>query len=425
MTPPEHHSCEGCDAEAPRLLSVADAKRRIVELARPVAGREHLAVRDALGRVLAGDVRAGIDVPPFDNSAMDGFALRSDDLSQSGETELKLVGAAFAGAPYAGRLQRGQAVRIMTGAPIPGGADTVVMQEQAQAQAQAGKDTVRIGPGHRSGQNIRRAGEDVAAGQVVLRAGERITPAWLGLLASLGVAEVTTSRRVRVAFFSTGDELRGVGEHLGPGQIYDSNRYTLHGMLRRLGVDLMDMGVVRDRLRDVRQAFREAADTADAVITSGGVSVGEADYVKQVLEELGEVDFWKIAMKPGKPLAVGTVGDACFFGLPGNPVSVMVTFHQFVRPALRRLMGAAPEPELVIQVPAACPLSKAAGRLEYQRGVLYRDEQGRLRVTTTGLQGSHVLTSMGKANCFIVLPEASEGAEEGELVDVQPFAGLV
>lgn len=421
MTSPEHHSCEGCDTQAPHLLSVADAKRRVLELARPVAGRERLAVRDALGRVLAEDVHAGIDVPPCDNSAMDGFALRADDLSQSGEIELTVVDTAFAGAPYAGCLQPGQAVRIMTGAPIPEGADTVVMQEQAHA----GEGTVRIGAGHRRGQNVRRAGEDVGTGQVVLQAGEWIAPAQLGLLASLGIAEVAVSRRVRVAFFSTGDELRGVGEPLGPGQVYDSNRYTLHGMLTRLGVDLLDMGVVRDRLKDVRRAFREAADTADAVITSGGVSVGEADYVKQVLEELGEVNFWKIAMKPGKPLAVGTVGGACFFGLPGNPVSVMVTYYQFVRPALRRMMGAAPEPELVIQVPTACPLSKAAGRLEYQRGILYRGEHGQLQVTTTGLQGSHVLTSMARANCFIVLPEASEGAAEGELVDVQPFAGMV
>jgi len=284
---------------------------------------------------------------------------------------------------------------------------------------------IRVGAGHQSHENVRRAGEDIECGETVLTAGRAILPAELGLLASLGVAEVSVTRRARVAFFTTGDELCGLGETLARGQIYDSNRYTLFGMLSRLGVTVLDMGVVGDRREDVRGALQEAAAAADVVITSGGVSVGEADYVTETLEELGEIDFWRIAMKPGKPLAVGRLRDAYFFGLPGNPVSAMATFYQFVQPGLCRLMGRAPEPDTILCVRCATDLHKQPGRLEYQRGILVGDDNGNLRVHSTGSQGSHLLTSMSRANCFIILPAESSGAAAGDLVRVQPFAGLM
>jgi len=410
-----------CAEDITGLLNVSEARRRIMELVAPVGGVEQVHLRAALTRVLARDMVSNIDVPPYTNSAMDGYAVRSADLPTHGQDGLKVAGAAFAGSPFQGTVGPGECVRIMTGAMLPDGADSVVMQEQVEVSG----DRILIGSGHRPGQNVRRAGEDMAAGQPVLQRGKRLLPAELGLLASLGIAEVPVSRRLRVAFFSTGDELRSLGETLAPGEIYDSNRYTLYGMLSRLGVELMDMGVVRDDRDAVRQAFETAATTADAVITSGGVSVGEADYVKETLDAMGRVDFWKIAMKPGKPLAVGRVGDALFFGLPGNPVSVMVTFYQFVQPALRAMMGETVTDPVTVQVPCASALTKSPGRTEFQRGQLARDSDGRLTVTTTGLQGSHVLSSMSRANCFIVLPGPSAGVAPGELVDVQPFEGVL
>jgi molybdopterin molybdotransferase len=404
----------------PHALTVAQARERILAAAAPVQGVERLALRAALGRVLAADVISPLDVPGHDNSAMDGYALRGADLPRGeGTVELALVGESFAGSPFEGSVAAGQAVRIMTGAMIPAGSDTVVQQEHAEA----GDGTVRIGPGHKAGQNVRKAGEDLARGGVVLGAGRRLTPADLGLLASLGIAEVGVRRRPRVAFFSTGDELRSLGEPLEKGQIYDSNRYTLHAMLTRLGVEVLDMGVVRDRREAVREAFVAASRMADAVITSGGVSVGEADYVKETLDALGQVGFWKIAMKPGRPLAFGRVGAALFFGLPGNPVSVMVTFYLFVQQALRRLGGEEAGEPLRLAVPCMDRLKKRPGRMDFQRGILFDD--GGLKVRSTGPQGSGILRSMSDANCFIVLPEEATGAQPGDAVEVVPFAGLV
>jgi molybdopterin molybdotransferase len=411
----------GRDAGAKALLPVAEAKRHILDLVTPVATRERVGVRDALDRVLAEDIQSAVAVPSYDNSAMDGYAVLGADLPATGETELTLVGKSFAGVPYDGSVSPGQCVRIMTGAAMPAGADTVIMQEDVTTSG----DGVRIRAGHRPGQNVRRAGEDIRAGSVVLRAGQHVGPAELGLLASVGIAELNVLRRIRVAFFSTGDELRGVGDKLEYGQIFDSNRYTLFGMLKRLGVELIDMGVIRDRREDVRRAFADAAAVADAIITSGGVSVGEADYVKETLETMGQVDFWRIAMKPGKPLAVGRIDQAYFFGLPGNPVSVMATFYQFVRPALEKLMGTQPSAPLILKLPCEVALRKQPGRLEYQRGVLQRGVDGTLSVATTGGQDSHLLTSMSRADCFIILPADNAGVAAGDLVDVQPFAGLV
>jgi molybdopterin molybdotransferase len=403
------------------LLSVDEARNRIAALITPISGTEQLPIRTALGRILAAPVISTINVPPYTNSAMDGYALRGADLPGSGETRLRVIGRAMAGAPFGGQLNAGETVRIMTGAAMPDGADTVLMQEVVQVDGEC----IIVKTGHKPGENVRQAGEDMAVGSTVLEPGKQLLPAELGVLASLGIAEVRVQRRLRVAFFSTGDELRSLGEPLETGQIYDSNRYTLHGMLTRLGVELLDLGVIRDDRDAIRTAFHEAAANADVVITSGGVSVGEADFVKQTLDELGQVDFWKIAMKPGKPLAFGKLGTAVFFGLPGNPVSVMATFYQFVQPALQRMMGMHTPPSLTVRIPCAVTLKKQAGRLEYQRGILQADVSGILTVTTSGRQGSHVLSSMSKSNCFIILSAESTGVHAGELVEVQPFAGLI
>jgi molybdopterin molybdotransferase len=352
---------------------------------------------------------------------MDGYAINAAEIPAEGTRELEVIGTSWAGRPFQGEVGAGQCVRIMTGAAMPLGTDTVIMQEQVTSSG----GNIRFDARHRPGQNVRQAGEDIARGAVVLAPGRRLVPADLGLLASLGVGELGVRRRLRVAFFSTGDELRGIGEPLGPGDIYDSNRYTLHGMLSRLGAEIIDMGVIRDVREDTRRAFADAARIADVVITSGGVSVGEADFVKETLDEIGQVDFWKVAMKPGRPLAFGRIKDAYFFGLPGNPVSVMVTFYLFAQPALRTLMGEPEGAALRIRVPCASRLKKRPGRVEFQRGVLEPDETGRTRVRKTGPQGSGILTSMSEANCFIILSLESEGVEPGTEVEVMPFTGMV
>jgi molybdopterin molybdotransferase len=404
-------------------LTVEEARRRILAEVAPVHGVEKLALCGARQRLLAQAIHSPFNVPAHTNSAVDGYALAGRELPAAGERAWRVAGTAWAGRAFAGTVAAGECVRIMTGAPLPADTDTVVMQEQVQLRG----DSIRIGAGHQPGQNVRAAGEDLARGQVVLTAGQMLRPADLGLLASIGLGEVAVYRRLRVAFFSTGDELRSIGEPLGAGEIYDSNRYTLHAMLARLGVELIDMGVVRDDRTAVRQAFLTAAEIADAVITSGGVSVGEADYVKETLEALGEVRFWRIAMKPGRPLAFGRVGHAAFFGLPGNPVSVMVTFYQFVQPALRRMMGetGAELMPLTFRVASASRYRKRPGRTEFQRGILARDAGGGLVVRSTGSQGSGILHSMSVANCFVILPHDSGDVEPGTLVEVQPFFGLI
>ena len=398
-------------------LSCAAALERLLAATRALVDTEQLPLRTALGRVLAADITSPLPVPAHTNSAMDGYALRGQDLPREGLKVMRLVGASFAGKPFSGAVGPDEAVRIMTGAVMPDGTDTVVLQEQVNATASA----VEIDARHKQGQHVRAAGEDIRAGATVLPAGRRLTPADLGLVASLGRPEVTVVRRPRVAFFSTGDELRSIGEPLGRGDIYDSNRYTLYGMLQALGVEPIDLGVVRDDPAALGRAFRQAAAMADVIITSGGVSVGEADYTKDVLGELGEIRFWKIAMKPGRPLAFGRVGQAAFFGLPGNPVSVMVTFYQFVQPALEKLMGATPRRPWTVPARTTAPLKKKPGRAEFQRGLLARDANGEFTVTPTGDQGSGILTSMSQANCFIVLDIDAGKVEPGTTVQVQPF----
>jgi molybdopterin molybdotransferase len=402
------------------LLSVDQALQRIRDALTPIHGFERSALRDALRRIVAQPVISPLNVPAYINSAMDGYAIFSGDIPATGAVTLQVIGSSFAGAPFSGEMQAGQAVRIMTGAMVPEGADTVVMQELAKRDG----DNVTIGSGHKTGENVRHIGEDIARGGVVLAPGQKIRAPELGLLASLGVAEVTVRRRLRVATFSTGDELCSIGEQPGEGQIYDSNRYSLFGMLHDLGVEHIDMGVIRDDEQAISDAFQTASEIADVLITSGGVSVGEADFVKQTLDRLGQVDFWKIAMKPGKPLAFGTVNKAVFFGLPGNPVSVMATFYQIVLPSLRYLTGEHATSPLRLRVRSADKLKKHPGRQDFQRGILKTDDTGELRVHTTGNQGSHILSSMSQANCFIILSTESSTVEAGEWVEVEPFEGL-
>jgi len=410
------NAIEGYDPDA---LHVEKARAAIRACLVPVTQTERLPVRGALGRVLAEDIVPAIDVPGHDNTAMDGYAVRFADLG-AGETVLEEVGAALAGKAFGGSVGPGQCVRVTTGAVMPAGADTVVVQEVVKVKD--GK--VAIPPGQKAAQHVRYAGEDLKKGVAVLGPGQWLRPAELGLIASLGIGEVRVRRRLRIAFFSTGDELTSIGSALKEGEVYDSNRYTLHGMLSRLGVEMHDLGVVRDDPAQLEAAFRKAAGLADAIVTTGGVSVGEADFVKPMMAKLGEALFWRIAMRPGRPMAFGRIGDAFLFGLPGNPVAVMVTFYQFVREALLAMSGRAGDCALpMLRVPAAEPLRKVAGRTEYQRGILFRDG-GAWKVKTTGQQGSGVLRSMSEANCFIVLEHERGKVQAGEPVQVQLFEGL-
>jgi molybdopterin molybdotransferase len=404
----------------PQALPVDRARDVIERLVLPLDCVERIAIRAALDRVLARDVVSPIDVPAHDNSAMDGWALRSADLVADGDTVLVPVGAAHAGAAFDGTVGRGEAVRVMTGAVMPAGCDTVAVQEVVRTDGAR----IVVPRGQHAGQNRRLRGEDLAAGRPALRGGRLLRPADLGLLASLGVAEVPVQRRLRVAFFSTGDELRSIGEPLDAGCVYDSNRHTLFGMLCRLGVEPIDLGVVRDTPEALEAAMRTASQNADAIVSSGGVSVGEADFTRAVVDRLGEVAFWRIAMRPGRPMAFGRIGSACYFGLPGNPVAVMVTFHFLVRDALIRLSGASPRPVLPIRVRSAQRLRKRPGRTEYQRAIVEAGQDGVLQARITGSQGSGVLRSMSEANALVVLHHDQGDVAPGEMVDAVPFEGL-
>ena len=408
------------DPEDKNRLSIGQAREHISALVKTLDAWQRCPLRECLNRILHDDIISPLNVPAYNNSAMDGYAFNSQDIIEQ-PVHLKQVGIAYAGQPFTGQIKAGECIRIMTGAVVPPEFDTIAMQEQIEVDDEG----ITIHRQHPKGDHVRYAGEDLKTGDTVLQAGRRIRPSDLGLIASLGVAEVNVKRRLRVAFFSTGDELRSIGETLSTGQIYDSNRYTLYGMLKRLDVDLLDMGVVPDDKAILRQTLSEAAEQADVVITTGGVSVGDADYVKEILAELGQVDFWKIAMRPGRPLAFGQINKALFFGLPGNPVSVMVTFYQFVTPALRQLMGEDNSQSLTLQVTCTDPIRKRPGRFEYQRGFLSTNEVGLTQVSTTGGQGSGILHSMSAANCFILLDEQCDGLPANSIVTVQPFAGLI
>lgn len=410
----------------PNAMPVAKARQFIKQFLSPVMATEIVPIRTSLGRVLAADILSPANVPNYDNSAMDGYAFHASDLNLGKPTSLKNIGTTFAGKAFTGEVQRGECVRIMTGGMMPRGADTVIMQERVRVEG----DLIHLTEAPKPKANVRYAGEDLQQGQTVLAAGHGMRAADLGLIASLGIGEVTVYRPLKVAFFSTGDELAGVGEPLQEGQVYDSNRYTLYGMLSRLGVEIIDLGAIPDDPTLLENTLLAAANQADVVITSGGVSVGEADYMKLLLAKHGQVMFWKIAMKPGRPLAYGKVGTAHYFGLPGNPVAVMVTFYQFVREALLVLMGQANPAALpTFNVICTEPIKKQTGRTEFQRGILFADDDGHgnglWKVKPTGAQGSAILSSMSLANCFIVLDETIGNLEAGATVPVQVLDGMV
>jgi molybdopterin molybdotransferase len=403
-------------AEPSRALPLDDARLRILASLTPLAEAESVPLKQARGRVLAADIHAPFDLPPFANSAMDGYALRHADAQA--DALLTVVGTAFAGRPCPTEVSAGQAVRIFTGAPIPQGAGCVVMQEEVKRVADGLIQLSRSLPPQA---NVRLAGDDIRQGGRLLCRGRRLQAADLGLLASAGPAEISVIRKLRVAHFSTGDELCPLGKTLGPGQIHDSNRYLLHALLQDPALDSLELGVIRDDPAALRQALRDASQHADVIISTGGVSVGDADYVTGLLAELGRVDFWKVAVKPGKPFAFGQIGPAWFFGLPGNPVAVLVSFQQLVRPGLLRLTGAAATPPLRLKASSLSHLKKSPGRMEFQRGVFAADGNGGLSVSGVDGQGSHQLLGLSQANCFIVLATECAGVKPGDSVDIEPF----
>ena len=400
----------------PNSMPVEQARQLIQQFLSPVTELQTIKVQEAFHRTLAADVLSPMNVPPHDYSSMDGYAVRHAGLTGS-TNKLKKIGTSFAGHAFEGKVEAGECVRIMTGAMIPTGSDSVVMQEQVKVDG----DEIEISSGHKRGQNIRLVGEDIMKDAVVLARGKQLGAAEMGLLASLGFAEISVYRKLKIAIFSTGDELVQPGNALASGQIYDSNRFTLIGLLTELGADFIDMGNIRDDKESIRAALLKASSESDVIITSGGASVGEADYIKALLDEIGEVVFWKLAMKPGRPLAYGKIGACHFFGLPGNPVAVMVTFLQFVRNALWVLMGQNPKPAFSFQAICTTPIKKAAGRTEFQRGILTQSADGLWEVQTTGEQGSGILSSMSRANCFIVLPVEQGNVEKGSVVKIQLF----
>ena len=402
------------------LISLEEAQAKMLAQLQPLRDRVSVPLADAVGRITALPVTSPIDVPPFDNSAMDGYAVRLADIQS--DRPLKIAGKAFAGAPFDGDWPAGSAVRIMTGAPVPPGCEAVVMQEETREV----EDGIVINAPVRAGQNIRLIGEDIRRDQPVLAAGVRLGAAELPLLASLGLAEVSVLRKLRVAVFSTGDELQPVGQPLAPGQIYDTNRFAVSLMLRKLGCEVIDLGIIKDDPQALRHAFAEADRQADVVISTGGVSVGEADFTKAMLDELGVITFWKLAIKPGKPFAFGRLASSWFCGLPGNPVSAAVTFYQLVQPLLAALTGQSESPlPPRLRARAASRLKKSPGRLDFQRGIMRRGEDGELEVQSTGHQGSHVFSSFAAANCFIVLERDRGAVEPGEWVEVEPFNALL
>ena len=415
-------SCQ--DEYDPESISVAEAAKRIDAAISAITESESVNLRAALGRILSDDIHAQHDVPGQANSAMDGYAITSLDIPESGQSELKRVGSSYAGVPWSGRLLRGSCVRITTGGVLPAGADTIVIQEQVRVSGKS----VFIGAGHTVGQNVRAAGEDLAAGETALTRGTRLTPSHLGLLASIGVDQLRVFRKCKCVFFSTGDELCPLGgtQIPGPGQLYDSNRYSLFGMLKKLDCESHDLGIVKDSKAELRKKFCEAMELApDAIICSGGVSVGDADYTRSVIAELGKLDFWKVAVKPGRPFTFGSIDKTLCFGLPGNPVSVVVTFCILVKPALNKKMGNGEWEPLRLQAHCTSRLRKRKGRMEYQRGILETKPDGGFLVHKSGAQGSGILSSLSSANCLIELDVDLDGVAAGQAVEVLLFPDLL
>ena len=441
----------------PSALRADDVNAFLARMVQPVQQTEQVTIFDALGRVLAHDLISTVNVPPHDNSAMDGFAFSGHQMAGGTPLVLRVAGTTLAGAAWRGRVGAGECLKVMTGAVLPQGLDTVVPQEFVKTGGSDGAATITIAPGLlKTGDNRRLAGEDIRAATAALQRGTRLSPAALGLVASLGVAEVTVWRKLRVAYFSTGDEILSLGEPAREGAVYDSNRFTVFGLLARLGVEMIDMGVVRDDAPLLEAAFTRAAAEADAIITSGGVSVGEADHTKAMMKKLagsaGGVAFWRVAMRPGRPMAVGRIARnptngqnvgsgngnkesdegvdsadsaAILFGLPGNPVAVMVTFLAFVRPALLRMMGCTDAAVPLLRATSSEAIRKKPGRTEYQRGIVSHGADGSPQVRITGDQGSGVLSSMTRANGLIVLPHDQGNVTAGDSVDVMMFDGMI
>ncbi|WNC71517.1 molybdopterin molybdotransferase MoeA [Thalassotalea psychrophila] len=404
---------------APGLMPFENALAQLLANVQAPNKTQFIAIEDCLDRVLASTIISPIFVPPNDNSAMDGYAFSFASINEIENTKLDIIGRSFAGEPFTGRTEFGQCIRIMTGAKMPDCCDTVAMQENTNVVD--GKLTFTKLPTERCS-NVRSKGEDISNGQKVFEQGHKLAAIDIGLLASLGVSTIEVYTPVTVALLSTGDELRTPGERLGDGDIFESNRYALNALLQRLNVNVIDLGIIRDDKQAIRKAFIKADKEADVVISSGGVSVGEADYTKDILTELGEVGFWKIAMKPGKPFAFGKLPNSVFFGLPGNPVSALVTFYKLAIPGIEKMQGMPFKPAAKFSAISTTKLNKSPGRMDFQRAIFSYDEQGVAQVTSTGTQGSGILTSLGKANCFIVLDSEQGSVAEGDSVFVEPFA---
>jgi molybdopterin molybdotransferase len=410
------------DINEPGLIPLSDALARILAAVPQIEGYERVAIENARGRTLAEAVTAGFNVPGHTNSAVDGYALASADLPVENTRTLAIAGKAFAGEPFRGDIKPGQCLRIMTGAPMPAGLDTVIMQEHAELQG----DAIRIDSRHRPGQNVRQPGEDIRQGQAILHPGKFLTPPDIGLIASLGIPEINVVRKLRIAIASTGDEIYGIGDAPGACGLYDSNRYSLWAALDRPDIEVVNLGIVEDRPEALLKTFEQAGQFADVIISTGGVSVGEADYTKAALQKSGHIGFWKVAIKPGRPLAFGRIGDAAFFGLPGNPVAVMVTFYLLALPALEKMLGITNKPIVpTFRARTLETLRKKPGRTEVLRGIVEQNQNGEWTVRSTGNQGSGILSSMSLANAFILLEHDRENVTAGQWVWVRPFAGML
>ncbi|MGY6515429.1 bifunctional molybdopterin-guanine dinucleotide biosynthesis adaptor protein MobB/molybdopterin molybdotransferase MoeA [Vibrio parahaemolyticus] len=408
-----------CDTLSPAFLSVVQGQEKILSLVNTVSKIEACKIENAYGRVLAEHIISPVNVPQYTNSAMDGYAIRSDDVDRD---SYQVVAEVMAGHAYDQPLEVGQAVKIMTGAPTPRNGDTVVMREQA---IQEGDKVTFNGANIKAGQNVRQAGEDLAIGSDVFTAGTRLASPEMGMIASLGFGEANVFRKLKVAVFSTGDEVQAPGTEQKANSIYDSNRFTIMGMLEKLGCEILDFGILEDNEQLMIEALENASAQADVVMTSGGVSVGDADYIKLALDKLGQIDFWRINMRPGRPLAFGQINNKPFFGLPGNPVAVMVSFINFVEPALRKMQGEQGWKPLKVNAIATENLRSRQGRTEFSRGIYELDDTGRLTVRTTGKQGSGILRSMSEANCLIEISPAIDTVKAGESVTIIPLQGRI
>lgn len=411
----------------PGLMPFEQAKQNLLSSVKKVTDREVIDIVEADLRYLATDIVSPINVPAHNNSAMDGYALRDDNLTTDKAVinDFELVGCAMAGSPFVGELKHGQCIRIMTGAVVPDSANSVVMQENVDTIKNDIGETITLSQPCKLNDNIRLAGEDIKQSQLVFTKGHQLNAIDIGLLSSLGLAQVDVFRKLTVAVFSTGDELKMPGQELNNGDIYESNSQVVTNMLKRLGVNVIAMGIIEDSYDGIKAAFEKANASADAVISSGGVSVGEADYTKDVLDELGNINFWKVAMKPGKPFAYGQLSQSEFFGLPGNPVSATVTFHQLTMPALTVMAGGEVKEKLPLNAITTAKIKKRPGRLDFQRGIASVNEQGQLQVQPLSGQGSGILSSLSRANCYVVLPQDNDGHEAGDMVSIELFDAVI